>query len=184
MELLTCFNRLCWEHINHIVGIGTPVILLIWFCYSQYQLHLKNYCNEIAGIYAGFPELEKKFRDGHRIQSGLILNICDVDSKGYFRGEFSYGEMTYNNQFEITPLRIGVYVFLGKLNYFFYWDKNRHPLKVEENRVYYGKLYIIDRLDFQFEKIKMDQYIQMEFSITHFRELKAIKKSSIHFVTR
>ena len=177
MEILSCFYRLYWEHINQVVGIGTPIILLTWFCYSQYQLYFMNYCSEIAGRYAGFPELDNKYRNGHRIQTGLILNICDVDSKGYFRGEFSYGKTTYNNQFEITPLQIGVHVFLGKLNYIFYWDKKRHTLKVEENRVYFGKLYIIDRLDFQFEKIKMDQYLQMEYSITHYRELKAMKFS-------
>jgi hypothetical protein len=177
MELLTCFCRLCWEHISQIVSFSTPVILLIWFCYSQYQLYLKNYCSEIAGIYAGFPKLDEKIKDGNRKHTGLILKICDVDSKGYFRGEFSYGKIAINDQFKISPLLSGKHVFFGKLNYCFHFDKKRHPLKVKENRAYIGKLYIIDRLDFQFETKKMDQYIQMEYSITHYRELKSMKFS-------
>jgi hypothetical protein len=178
MELLLCFHNSSLEQLGQVIGIGTPIILLFWFLYTQYQSYTRNYFREIEGIYAGFTESGRNLPGIKGINAGIIMYIRDVDNKGFFKGEFEFGEMTLTIQNKIPierPLSAGIHTFLGKLNYKFYKDKSRHPLRVEENRVYTGRLYIIDRLDFQFETIKMEQYLQMEYDIIHFRELKALK---------
>jgi len=153
------------------------MILLIWFYYSQKQILSKNYYREINGIYAGFTKPIYKSLNDSGVNSGIIMNIRDIDNQGYFKGEFDFGEteiknqdnrVVYNNKID------GIHTFFGELRYKINRDKKRHPFKPKENRIYSGKLYIVDRLDFQFEKYKIEDYLSAEYSIIHYREMQTI----------
>lgn len=166
---------------SNIISITTPIILLLWFYFSQ-RLKLSNqYFSEIVGSYAGFtesinPEVEKNEKG--QIYSGILMRIMDIDSNGYFKGDFEYGEnltTSNNHTIEFRQLMEGVYTFLGKLDFKLYRKKTRHPYKISDNRSYIGKLYIVDRLDYQYEKYDFETYVRAEYDIIHFREMKALK---------
>ncbi|WP_183576980.1 hypothetical protein HDF18_12170 [Mucilaginibacter sp. X5P1] len=181
MVVLCCSIGFSLSDLNNIVGISTPIILLMWFYFSQ-RLNLSNkYFSEVVGNYAGFTEtlnLELEKKENGRIYSGIIMRIVDIDANGYFKGEFQYGEnltVTGTRALEFHQIMEGVYTFLGKIDFQLYLKKNRHPYKVSDNRKYLGKLYIVDRLDYQYEKYDFETYMKAEYDIIHFREMKAIK---------
>jgi hypothetical protein len=166
------------ERISQFFSLAVPFILLVWFCYTQYQNYLKSYCKEIEGVYAGFVSSSRNLTDTKGLNGGIIMYIRDVDNKGFFNGEFRYREtkLTIQNSIPKTELLTdGLHTFLGKMNFRFYFDKIRHPLKPMENRSYKGKLYVIVRLDFQFETNKMEDYLLSEYDIIHLREMKVLK---------
>ena len=106
------------------------------------------------------------------------MNIRDIDNKGFFKGEFDFGEteMTRQNERPIAiNLRDGIFTFLGKLNHRLLRNKTRHPFKPEENRQYLGKLFIVDRLDFSFSDYKIEDYLSAEYDIVHYREMQTMK---------
>jgi len=174
-------DRFSLSDLNDLVGISTPIILLMWFYFSQRLKLSVKYFSEILGNYAGFtetlnPELERK--ENGRIYSGILMRIMDVDTNGYFKGEFQYGEnliVSGDRVVEFRQVMEGIYTFLGKMDFKLYWKKNRHPYKISENRRYLGKLYIVDRLDYQYEKYDFETYVKAEYNIFHFREMKALK---------
>lgn len=178
MVLHLCIFHHSWlEHISQLFSLTTPIILFVWFCYTQYQRYLASYCKEIEGVYAGFVSSSRNLPDIKGLKSGIIMNIRDVDNKGFFKGDIDYGEvkLSFQNMIPVNkPMSAGTHTFLGKLNYQFYRDKIRHPLKPEENRIYKGKLYIITRFDFPFEIIKMEEYLHAVYDITHYREMKVL----------
>lgn len=176
--MILCINWWTLEQISAAISIATPFILLVWFYYSQKQTLSKNYYDEIDGIYAGFTDAIGKPQHNGRIYGGIIMNIRDIDNKGFFKGDFDFGEteMTTQNERPIAiSLRDGIFTFLGKLNYRLFLNKTRHPFKPKENRTYLGKLYIVDRLDFSFEDYKIEDYLSAEYDIIHFREMQTLK---------
>jgi hypothetical protein len=175
--MLLCVTIITLDQISDIISIATPIILFIWFYYSQKQTLSKNYFDQIDGIYAGFTEPISKIEDKRGVYSGIIMNIRDTDDKGYFKGEFDFGETKtdiVNDQLEFRNLRDGIHTFIGKLNFKFYKDKTRHPFKPSENRIYKGTLYIVDRLDFSFNDYKIETYLSAEYDIIHYREMQAL----------
>lgn len=176
--MILCISGWTLEQVSATISIATPVILLIWFYYSQKQILSKNYYNEIDGIYAGFTDAIGNPHHNGRIYGGIIMNVRDIDNKGFFKGEFDFGEteMTTQNEIPIAiNLKDGIFTFLGKLNYQFYLNKTRHPFKPKENRTYIGKLYIVDRLDFSFGGYKIEDYLSAEYKIIHYREMQTMK---------
>lgn len=145
--------------VSNLISIATPAVLIVWFYYTQKNTYSKEYYPEIPGIYAGFNDSITKFDETkERIYAGGIMNIVDVDSNGYFTGELHYGEnLSSNTGDTITfrQVRTGIHTFTGYLDYRMYWKKKRNPFKPKSNRKYKGKLYIVHRLDFQFEKNKI-----------------------------
>lgn len=178
--MLLCFNSWTLEQISAAVSIATPLILLVWFYYSQRQSLSKNYFDQVDGIYAGFTTPISKLVDMKGVSAGIIMNIRDTDEKGYFKGEFDYGEnqsILEDDKLFFRSLREGIHTFLGKMDFKIYNNKTRHPFRPEENRIYKGTLYIVDRLDFSFEDYKIDTYLRAEYDIVHYREMQTMKFS-------
>lgn len=167
------------EQISALISIGTPIILLFWFYYSQREILSKSYFEQVDGIYAGFTEPISKVSNVKGFHAGIIMNIRDTDDKGYFKGELDYAEtkadITNNDRVIFTKYRDGTHTFLGKLNFEIFRNKARHPFRPEENRIYKGSLYIVDRLDFAFEDYEIDTYLRAEYDIIHYREMQTIK---------
>ncbi len=153
------------EQISAIIGIITPIVLLFWFLYTQKQ----GFNAEFIGIYAGYMESTEKDDPKDRIDSGLIMNR-DIVSSGYFRGELDYPANIASESSE-TFLTDGIYSFYGIISYLIKKD----PLKPKENRIYKGKLFIVDRLDIDFEKQKIEDFVKAEYNFTLLREMRAIK---------
>ena len=177
--MLLCFTNWTLEQISSSVSIVTPIILLSWFYYSQRQILSKSYFENVPGIYGGFtdPISDQSKEKGH-IYSGIILNIREIDDKGYFKGEFDFAETTtdlIDNKIFDRQLTDGVYQFYGKFDFKIYQSKIRHPFKPNQNRVYIGKLYLVDRLDFNFDSYNIETYLKAEFDILHYREMQTLK---------
>lgn len=161
----------------NLISIGTPIILLLWFYYSQKNTLSQNYFAEIDGIYAGFTEPTMNPEHGGRIYGGIIMHIRDTDGKGFFKGEFDFGEreLFNHNNVPYDQLRTnGIFTFLGELNFSLHANKKRHPLRPNQNRKYTGTLYIVDRLDFDFKQYQIETYLCAEYDITHYREMQAL----------
>ncbi len=176
MTTILCLASITLGQISNAISIATPIILLVWFYYSQKQTHSKNYFTEIDGIYAGFTDPINKAIANGTIYSGIIMNIRDIDDKGYFKGEFDFGESeSVGGRRSDRPLIDGIHSFYGKLNFTPYRDKTRHPFKPKKNRIYHGNLYIVDRLDFSFDNYKIEDYLCSEYNIIHYREMQTLK---------
>ena len=176
--MLLCFPGFDIEKFAAVISIATPVVLLIWFYYSQRQRFAKNYFDEINGIYAGYTDPISIVPDKRGLNAGIIMNIVGTDENGYSKGEFDFAETKTDitsNYISDTTIRDGMHTFIGKLNFELFKDKTRHPFKAEQNRIYIGKLYIVDRLDFQFEITSIETYLQAEYDIIHYREMKVMK---------
>ncbi|WP_152969608.1 hypothetical protein [Pedobacter sp. Hv1] len=172
-----CNLNISLEDISNTISICTPFILLIWFYYSQKQSLSKIYYNQIDGIYAGYT-IPTTPEEGRFTKAGMIFNVRDTDDNGYFKGELEYVEIRHwTNNHQIYSERIieAQYMFLGNVRFELSLDKTRHPFKQGENRVYTGILSIVDRLDFQFEEFKIEDYSSAEYKITHFREMQVMK---------
>ncbi len=176
--MLIYIQILTIEQISGIISIATPIILFLWFYYSQRQTLSKNYFEQIDGIYAGFTEPLSYSSNGKRIYGGIIMNIRDTDDKGYFKGDFDFAESYTDfdgNRIMGTKVRDGIHTFLGKIDFTIYRDKSRHPFRPDENRIYKGTLYIVDRLDFAFDNYKIETYLTAEYDIIHYREMQTLK---------
>lgn len=167
-------NFISWTTIEHwslIVGIFTPIVLLWWFFYLQKQ----SYYEELLGIFAGYTDPSNRIdvvKDG-TVNSGLIMNFRDV-TNGFYRGEFDFRE-NLRIMYEEHFLSDGVDSFYCKMNYKIYLIKSRNPLKPEENRIYRGTLYIVQRLDIDFENKKIGEFLVAEYDVKHFREMRVLK---------
>jgi len=182
MEIFFYFTHSsCFDFICQIFSIITPCFLFFWFLYSQIQLYIKNYCKEISGVYAGFVNQDEDTTEGSKLQRAIKMSIRNINDKGYFLGDLEYGEKELklaNNIEEFFDFSWnGIFSFVGKLDYKFYWNKTRHPLDLSENRKYIGKLFIFSRLDLPFEISKMDLFLDAEYDAFHYREMKVLKFS-------
>lgn len=165
------------DDISNLINIFTPVILLVWFYYSQRATLSKDYFAELAGIYGGFLKTAVyKPKAGETVHAGIIMNIRDVDNKGFFKGEFDYAETLGGQGMQLQGRNVsdGIYQFFGEMDFELYFDKKRHPFKVNKNRTYKGKLFVVDRLDFQFDDYKIEQYVKAEYDIIHYREMETL----------
>ncbi len=68
--MIICIFIVEFEKIGILISILTPMILLIWFYYSQKQTLSKNYYREINGIYAGFTKPIHKPLNNTGVNSG------------------------------------------------------------------------------------------------------------------
>jgi hypothetical protein len=172
-------NDTVLDCVNTILGICTPIILLLWFLFSQWNRISKSYLEEIPGLYAGFTPHVVDIDNASGLQSGMIMKIRDVNVNGYFRGQFDFREQrTYvmnENALRSDRLRDGIFTFIGKINYKYYLPKKRHPYRLVENRTYKGIMYIVDRLDFDLGKQSFEDFLSAEYEFAHYRELKEIK---------
>ena len=181
--IASCCIGLSIEKVSALVGIITPAVLLYWFYHSQKQIHSKSYYSEIGGIYAAFTQPRILAQPNERVSAGLIMNIRSTDDSGYFIGEFDYSEVVMSvvrGEPSRKMLRDGFSSFLGKLDYSLpinelFSTNVRHPFKLEENRVYSGKLFVLDRLDFSLENFNVEKYIIAEYDVTHYREMRILK---------
>jgi hypothetical protein len=176
--MLLCSFPWTVEDISATISIATPFILLLWFYYSQKQTLSKTYFDQVDGIYAGFTEPISKMDDIEGLAAGIIMNIRDTDDKGYFKGEFDFGESKKsieNNELLFRPVREGIHTITGKMEFEIYRNKTRHPFRPDENRIYKGTLYIVDRLDFSFEDYEIETYVRAEYDIVHYREMQTMK---------
>lgn len=166
------------EDIANLISIITPVILVIWFYYSQKQILSQKYYEEVDGIYAGFTEPIMKPENNGRLYSGIIMHIRETDNKGFFKGEFDYSERELFMKSGIPDEKMrtdGIYNFMGNLRFRMKRGRKRHPFKPAQNRKYKGTLYIVDRLDFDFNKYEIETYLTAEYEILHLRELQAMQ---------
>ena len=168
-----CCSEITLKEIADVISIITPIVLVCWFYYSQRHTLSKNYFENIPGIYGGFTDPKNKGGEGYRVYSGIIMNIKDIDSNGFFKGELDFAETTT----EENPRKLidGVSTFYGKLNFELQFAKIRHPFKPKQNRQYAGKLYIVDRLDFDFDNYQIENYLRAEYNIIHYREMQTMK---------
>jgi len=163
--------------IANTVSIGTPVILLIWFLVTSKRQLSDQYFNELPGYYGGFTKpLDPEFKVN---EGGVLLRILNIDANGYFQREFDFGEhratVTPDNRLFFEQLRDGIYTCMGKMDHHIYRSKVRNPMDAAQNRTYTGKFFVVDRLDIDFRSYNIQQYIQMEYDITHFREMKTLE---------
>ncbi|RTL60152.1 MAG: hypothetical protein EKK37_04740 [Sphingobacteriales bacterium] len=164
------------EQFSALVSIVTPLVLIFWFRYIRKQ----NFNSEFIGIYANYLDSEPLAENKGRKESGLIMNIRDILSSGYFRGEFDYRE-NISTQLEENMLRDGMFTFYGKINY--NWSLSNlqrliipgNPLKAVENRTYTGKLIIVMRLDFQIHSQNIETFTQEEYNFIYYRELRVLE---------
>jgi hypothetical protein len=176
--MISCIQCITIEQISEAISIATPIILLIWFYYSQKQTLSKNYFDTIDGIYAGYTEPANRNDKRKGINAGIIMNIRDTDDKGFFKGELDFAELEQKmvgNTVESNNLSEGIFTFIGKIDFEIYIDKSRHPFKPKENRIYKGTLYFVDRLDFVFESYNIETYLSAEYDIVHYREMQTLK---------
>ncbi|OFY93412.1 MAG: hypothetical protein A3K10_10685 [Bacteroidetes bacterium RIFCSPLOWO2_12_FULL_31_6] len=169
-----CEDILSIEIISNWISIITPFILLLWFYYSQRGILSKDYFAEIIGNYGGFVTPTISPKKGFSINSGIIMTIKNINSNGYFNGNFDFIQKEFNTM-ESNISQVGVFTFFGEINYNIYIKKKRHPFKPEDNRIYIGKIFIVDRLDFQFENYNIDDYLRAEYRIIHYREMQTLK---------
>ena len=170
-------RELVSDNVSNAIGLVTPIILFLWFYYSQKQVLSKNYFDEIDGIYAGFTDTSNS-NIINEFQSGIIMNIRDTDNKGYFKGELDYAKTKMeiiDGRQSTRKIHDGVYTFMGKLDFKIFRNKARHPFELKQNRKYAGTLYIVDRLDFDFENYKIEDYLSAEYDILHYREMQTLK---------
>jgi hypothetical protein len=171
---MTCETTFGLGDISGLISILTPLVLLLWFYYSQRQVHSNNYFTEVSGIYAGFTTPKVPAPHNGQMHAGIIMNIRSVDSRGFFKGDFDYAETesyTQGGQHLFGNVTDGVYSFFGDIDFELYRNKKRHPFKLKENRIYKGNLYIVDRMDFQVENYKIEDYLVADYSIEHRREM-------------
>jgi len=160
-----------------VISIGTPVVLFIWFAITRKTHLAETYFKELIGNYGGFTEpIDPAIGVNN---GGFLLRILHIDSNGYFQGEFDFGENKVNvspaNQLSFQQVRDGIYTCMGKIDHQIYASEDRHPMKAGENRTYRGKFYVVDRLDFQFKSYNFENYIQLEYDLIHYREMKVIE---------
>ena len=89
-----CCSEITLKEIADVISIITPIVLVCWFYYSQRHTLSKNYFENIPGIYGGFTDPKNKGGEGYRVYSGIIMNIKDIDSNGFFKGELDFAETT------------------------------------------------------------------------------------------
>ena len=172
--MIILFGFTVIQLINSLISILTPIVLVIWFIYSQKQYLSNSYLKEINGIYGGYCEPVKNAKN----EAGIIMNIRDTDNKGYFKGELQFKEIKrelVNDNVVEKEMVSGIHSFFGKLNHKIFFNKKRNPFKVKTNRLYKGSFYIVDRLDFNFEKNELNDYLVFEYDILHFREMQILK---------
>ncbi|MCK4665096.1 MAG: hypothetical protein KAT68_19665 [Bacteroidales bacterium] len=176
-ELYYYYSLFQLDQIINLISILTPIILLAWFYYSQKQFLSKNYFKELIGDYGGFTETVAEIPN-KGIKSGMILHIKDINSQGYFKGEFRFGETIHsfdNGNPKVKRIRNGIITFYGKMNFKIHSSSRmRNPYKPKQNRKYNGKLFIVTRLDFSFDKTNIDDYLYGEYNIIHFREMETL----------
>lgn len=126
--MLTCLLKISLEQLSNIISIATPVILFLWFYYSQKQNLSKIYYDQIDGIYAAFTDPIYMKKNMPSLYSGIIMHIRDTDGKGYFKGQLDYAETTTNGITQ-TKNHDGIYDFFGKLCYEININKTRHLFK-------------------------------------------------------
>lgn len=155
-------------------SVITTLVLLGWFYYSQKQVFAKIYFDKLGGIYAGYVDHISE----RGSSAGIILNIREADNNGFFKGDFDHREIErdiINNNVIVNVLLDGIYTFTGKINFRIYRDKTRNPYRLKENRIYKGNLFLVDRLDFQFDNYNIDDYVRAEYEVIHYRDMQALK---------
>ncbi|MFN0031701.1 MAG: hypothetical protein ACKVOR_06040 [Flavobacteriales bacterium] len=164
------------ESISNLFSIFTPLVVLFWFWHSYKDSLSKKYYSEINGIYAGYATPLGKATKGGKLEAALYLTIRNTDDNGYFKGEVEIreiegfgGPQAYQREIR----RDAIYTFLGKLDYKFKFDTNRHPAIAEQNHKYYGNLWFT-RLDLNIDQ-NPQEFIQYEFSLTHYREKETLE---------
>jgi hypothetical protein len=173
--MLPCFSAITLDGTAQIFEIFTPVILFIWFLYSQEEKFRKNYQGEIPGIYGGYTTPVIAAPPGHTIYAGAILSIKSVNSDGFFIGEFDYGERDRAREDGPPQIISSLNTFFGHINYHVSFKRDVHPLKPETNRTYKGKLYVVDRIDIPFKISAIESFITYEFDVTHYREMGVLE---------
>src|SRR5690606_14322529 len=173
-----CGQTFGLEDWSNLIAIVTPGILLVWFYYSQKQTLSKDYFQEIEGIYAGFTDPIAKPNHAGKMYSGVIMNIRNIDNKGFYKGDFDFAETescTINGQHTFNQLNDGVYSFFGDTRFRLHLDKKRHPFKTNENRTYKGSLFVVDHMSFPIDNTKLEDYLIAEYDVLHFRERETLK---------
>lgn len=98
------------------------------------------------------------------------MYIKEIDRNGYFRGELIYGEVESSSLSGIAGKVAASYPLYGRLKYRFYFKRSRHPFLLEKNSKYFGKLYVVNRLDISMKSNEINDRTAFEHDITHYRE--------------
>ena len=165
-----CMSLSDWSDLTTLI---TPFILLVWFYYSQIHLLSSNYYSKIVGTYSGFcePVVAQITPIGHPY-AGVIMDITQVDTNGYFMGQIIYGEVESGSS-KVAGKVAGIFQFYGRIPYKFYFKKNRNPFQREQNSLYNGKVYIVDRFDFATEQ-KIEDFKTLEYDVIYYRERNSL----------
>lgn len=158
----------------NILSIGTPVILFIWFLYSRKGDLAKAYFEEVAGIYAGYTQNFVKPYEGS-FQSGIILNIKDVQSNGFFTGNIDSRQIDIKENAKHPVVSTGIFSFYGRIKHRFSFKLKTHPFNPKRNRIYKGVIYVVHRLDINIENQTINTYLRAEYNMVHYRESGVIK---------
>jgi hypothetical protein len=175
------------ETAAQIFEILTPILIFFWFLISRKSKLKTEYSNEFIGSYGGFVNNTVNSDTTQiRYDGGIIMEIIQIDSNGYFKGEFIYSEDKIIlgkvggppaiRQRALTSINFAI----GKLEYtwnYKFWKK-RNPILWKTNRIYNGELHIIER----FDKLITDEkeILQRTYSMLYHRESGVIVFSEIN----
>lgn len=171
--VLSDFLCLTLSDWSNLITIITPAILLIWFYYSQRLILSNNYYSKIVGKYSGFcePSVAEKTPTSYPY-AGAILDVTQIDANGYFMGQIIYGEIE-SSQFGDKGRVAAVLQVYGRIPYQFYFKKHRNPFLRKDNSKYKGKLYIVDRFDFEKDQ-QIENFKTMEYDVIYYRERNSL----------
>jgi len=167
---------------SEIFEIFTPIVVFLWFLYSRWAMDKSEFFKDITGLYGGYvSDTFNASTDIIRYDGAMTMEILDVNSNGYIRGQFEYDEK------KITLGKVGgpdaiseralesINFIGGKLSY--HWSvaiwKKRNPLISKENRIYFGEMYTVNRLDTQAKS--EEELIQGTYKMKYFREGRVFK---------
>lgn len=164
-------TSLSLDEVSQIFSIATPIILFCWFLFARKNKFKQEYLKEIPGKYGGWYRNEM-VTGKYTEQGGVTLEIFQIDSNGNFKGQFSQSGNSEDKRPTI-PIKSEVHATVfcaGKLKHS--WNlkpfRKRGFLEKGDNRIYYGELYAISRLDVAPKK--KEEIIDKTYAVTHYRE--------------
>ncbi|HUZ57328.1 MAG TPA: hypothetical protein VMU83_00930 [Hanamia sp.] len=87
-------------------------------------------------------------------------------------GQIIYGEVE-SSQTGVKGKVAGILQFYGRIPYKFYFNKNRNPFLRDQNSKYKGKVYIVDRFDFE-KDLMIEEFKTMEYDVIYYRERNSL----------
>lgn len=142
----------------------------------------ERYYNELPGKYAGYvgTTQRRELNVNQYLRAGMIVKILEVDTNGYFKGNFDYRANVETSTEDALTVKFSSGSsgnFYGKIRWNLKRNKERHPFQVADNRIYKGHVYLTTNLNLNENVFELDRIVHDIFEVTHYRELQLLKFS-------